>query len=322
MELGRNFTNLLYFNYLSDDEVQKLISGDIEPSDVDALVQIEAKRDIIGQIEAAEEWDLDHVELDGAVPNPYLDFDEEQKQKVREKLNQSEVSLSLHLPYTYVASCLCAPMDRDRKIASDLLKRYIDFANEIDCKYVNAHPGSVPFYHSEGKYRDRVRDNLIKSLIELGGLASDNGISFHIENNVASHMVFVEPEDLIEAVEEVRSEGVDVFFNFDIGHWFTRANFGKEIPTPPEDVIKKLPEDMVKELHLNDYIPEERVFHPPLHDQSGLLLRSNIERYAELVEEKGAELIVVETAFRDLEQIKNRDKVIREETDYLKEIFE
>ncbi|KXA99615.1 hypothetical protein AKJ42_02860 [candidate division MSBL1 archaeon SCGC-AAA261C02] len=162
---------------------------------------------------------------------------------------------------------------------------------------------------------------MVKSLIELGQLAEEEGIAFHVENNTAFDKVFVEPEELIDVVEEVRGQDVEIYFNFDIGHWFTRADQGKEISMPPEEVMNKIPGEMVKELHLNDYIPGKKIFHPPLHKESGLLKRENLERYAGFVKDKGAELIVVETAFRETEQVKNRDEIIEKETQYLKEIL-
>ncbi|KXB04403.1 hypothetical protein AKJ48_02670, partial [candidate division MSBL1 archaeon SCGC-AAA261O19] len=89
---------------------------------------------------------------------------------------------------------------------------------------------------------------MVKSLIELGQLAEEEGIAFHVENNTAFDKVFVEPEELIDVVEEVRGQDVEIYFNFDIGHWFTRADQGKEISMPPEEVMNKIPGEMVKEL--------------------------------------------------------------------------
>lgn len=321
MKIGRSFTNLLYSNYLDEENKEKLMSGEMEVRDTDALVEMEAKGDIPGQIKEAEKIGIDHVELDGAIPNPYLDFSEEEKDKARKAKESSDISLSLHFPYTFVADCLCAPAERERKTASDLLKEYIEFASDIGCSYLNAHPGSVPFYQTEGKYREKVRESLKKSLVELGKFASQKDMDLHIENNVASASVFVEPEELKGVVEDVRSEGVDIYFNFDIGHWLTRADAGREIPVPPENIVKKIPKEMVKELHLNDYIPGKRIFHPPLHEQKGLLQRENVENYAEIVKEKNAELIVLETAFRTREHIKNKEEILRKETNYIEKIF-
>ncbi|MCK4648415.1 hypothetical protein KAT51_02710, partial [bacterium] len=75
------------------------------------------------------------------------------------------------------------------------------------------------------------------------------------------------------------------------------------------------------EIHLNDYIPKIKKFHPPLHYQKGLLKRKNLERFAQVAKEKEVELIVVETAVRDPQELLNAHKLLRDETDYLNEIF-
>lgn len=85
MKIGRNFTNLLYKDFLDEENREKLMSGEYEVHDIDALVQVEAKKNISRQIEAAEEGGMDHVELDGSVPNPYLEFAEEEKEEARRK---------------------------------------------------------------------------------------------------------------------------------------------------------------------------------------------------------------------------------------------
>lgn len=62
--------------------------------------------------------------------------------------------MTSHFRFTFpihVAECLCTPAERDRQMAADLLKRYVDFASEIGCVYLNAHPRAVSFYHAEGK---------------------------------------------------------------------------------------------------------------------------------------------------------------------------
>ncbi|MEW6592070.1 MAG: sugar phosphate isomerase/epimerase [Candidatus Hadarchaeota archaeon] len=321
MKLGRDFTNLLYFGYLSPDDQRKLEAGEITVADMDATVQVPAKGDIAGQVEEAKRQGLDHVELDGAVPNPYLGFTEEQKKKAKEAAKKSGITLSLHHPYTYVGGSVCAPYNEDRKASVELHKKYLEFAAGIGCKNCIIHPGVVPFYHAAGKYYDMIRSSLVKSMIELGSLASSKGIAFHLENNTAFDGAFFEPEDVCSVIDEVRQNGVKIYFNLDIGHWFTRADVGRPVPDPPEDVIKKIPDGMFKELHLNDYVPVKKLFHPPLQEEVGLLKRDNLIRYAQLVKEKGAELIVVETAVKTKEQILRRNEIMRGENEFLRRIL-
>ncbi len=321
MRLGRDFTNLLYFDYLSDAEKRKLESGDLTVADADAMAQLAAKADIPGQVAAAKSLGLDHVELDGAVPNPYLNFKDEQKDRAREAASAKGISLSFHLPYSYVGAAVCSPENYDREASVGLHKRYLGFASEIGCRYAILHPGFIPFYHATGKYLEQARAALVKSLIELGEFSSSNGIDLHLENNTAFDRIFFEPAEICDIVEEVGKSGVKIYFCFDIGHWLTRADIGKPIPKPPERIVEEIPEGVSKEFHLNDYIPYKRIFHPPLDEGVGLLKRKNLERYAELVSGKGVELIVVETAIRNPEQVMRRKEVLKEETEYIQAIF-
>jgi len=321
MRLGRDFTNLLYFEYLSEEDKQRLRVGEIAVLDMDAMVQVTAKADIARQVSVAKSLGLDHVELDGAVPNSYLEFTDDVKREIRDFATKQGISLSLHLPYTYVGASVCAPEEFDRQAAAGLQKHYVEFAAGIGCECCILHPGVVPFYHATGRYLGQVKNNLVKSLLEIGELASILGVELHLENNTAFDNVFIETQEIVEVLEKVRENGLKLHFCFDIGHWFTRADAGKEIPNPPEKIIEEIPSGWFKELHLNDYIPVERLFHPPLHDQVGLLKRENLERYAELVSWKGAELIVVETAIKTKEQVMQRDEILRKETEYLRSIF-
>ncbi|MFN4133819.1 MAG: sugar phosphate isomerase/epimerase family protein, partial [Candidatus Hadarchaeales archaeon] len=280
-----------------------------------------AKKDIAGQVQAAKELGLNHVELDGAVPNPYLSFTKEEKEAARSAAKKAGITLSLHLPYTYVAGSFCAPHESDRVKAVELMKRYVDFASEIGCKYVNVHPGVVPFYHAVGKYLDLIRESLLKSTMELGEYCKSHCVILLLENNTAFDGAFYEPEDLCTIIEKARSQGAEVYLNFDIGHWFTRADVGKDIPDPPEKIMEEIPDGMFKELHLNDYVPGKRLFHPPLHEGVGPLKRENLVRYAEILKRKGAELVVLETAIKTKEQVLASAEILKEETEFIRGIF-
>jgi len=321
MRLGRDFTNFLYFDYLSEVEKREFESGGLTVADVDATAQLAAKADIPGQVAVAKSLGLDHIELDGAVPNPYLNFEDEQKRRAKEAASANGVSLSFHLPYSYVGAAICSPEDYDRRASLDLHKRYLGFASEVGCTYAVIHPGFMPSYHATGRYLEQARAALVRSLIELGEFSSSNGIDLHLENNTAFDLIFFEPAEICSILDEVEKSGVKVYFCFDIGHWLTRANVGKPILNPPERVIEEIPDGIFKELHLNDYIPGKKIFHPLLHEGVGMLKRKNLEHYAELVSGKGAELIVVETAIRTKEQVVRRKELLKEETEYLQAIF-
>ncbi len=315
MKIGRNFANLLYANYL-DGGKKRLLSKRIF-ADVGVEVEIKAKADVVGQIAAARTLGIDHVELDGTVPNPYLRFNKDQKREVMEISISNDVGLSLLLPSAFIASGLCSPDEYSRRLAIKLQKRYIEFASDIGCKYCVVHPGWVPFYHASGKNLEKVHSNLIKSLTELGKFAFDKGIILHLKNNPAPSLVFTEVSEVVNIVRKVREGGVDLAFCFDIGHWLSHVDANGSIPSQPESVIEQIPAKLIEELHLSDYVPGEGIFCPPLHEQLGLIKRENLRRYMGLVKKKKAKLIVVSTALRPEERINRGNKILREETRYL-----
>jgi len=131
----------------------------------------------------------------------------------------------------------------------------------------------------------------------------------------------VEPEELIEVIKEVRKKGVEIYLNFDIGHWFTRIDAGKEIKIKPEEVIKNIPSEYIYELHLNDYIPQKRIFHPPLNRFQGLLRYENLVNYFQICRKKNVHLIVMETAVRSVEDIINSKEIIKQENEEILKIY-
>lgn len=321
MRLGRDFTNFLYLDYLSEEDKRRLEAGELSVGDVNALVGLAAKADIPRQIEVAKSLGLNHVELDGAVPNPFLGLSDGQKAQAREVASSKGITLSLHLPYTYAGSALCSPSPHERREALELLNSYLSFASEVNCRYAVLHPGLVPPYHVAEAYLRQVRGWLESALAELAIRASELGIKLHLENNTAFDLILYELPELLELVERVRERGAELYFCFDLGHWFTRADAGGEIPNPPERVLEEIPKGMTLELHLNDYVVGRREFHPPLHEGRGLLKRSNLKRFSRLAVELGAELVVVETALRTREEIMKRWEILEAETRFLKELF-
>ncbi|MDI6819466.1 MAG: sugar phosphate isomerase/epimerase family protein [Candidatus Hodarchaeaceae archaeon] len=325
MRLGRDFTNCLVFDYLTDEQKRGVAYGQIDPSSMNALAIAKAKMDVERQIQVTRELGFEHLELDADSPNPYLNFDAPRRRAIREAAKSSDITLSLHLPYSYIGGSLCCPQDSDRAIAVELHKRCIEFASNIGAKYATTHPGSVPWYQRAGRYFDRARDALIRSLLELGQFANDRSLALCLENNTAFDGILSEPEECLAVIAEVQERGIYIYFNFDIGHWLTRADVGKPVPEPPENVLEPLPPDMLKELHLNDYVPKENmgegIFHPPIHLGWGFLKRGNLERYARLVKRKGVEVVVLETAMKSTAQALERYELLRAESEFVREIF-
>jgi sugar phosphate isomerase/epimerase len=311
----------LVYDYLSDDEKRMVATGRIGLASMNAIAAKKAKTDVEGQIELTRKLGFSHVELDADAPNPYLEFNAQQKRAIRESAKSHDVTLSLHLPYSYISGSICCPQESDRTLAVELHKRCIEFASDIGAKYIIMHPGNVPPYQAVGRFRDYAREALIKSLLELGELTSDRGMALHLENNTPFQGILFEIEECIAVVREVRERGVDVYFNFDIGHWLARADAGRSIPESPENVLEQLPPDMLKELHLNDYLAGEYKFHPPLHLGFGFLKLGNIERYARLVKRKNVEVVVLETALQSVEQVLDRERILFDESKYIREAF-
>jgi len=322
LRIGRNFTNLLETMYLTDDEKKALKEGKLTVLDMDAKVQVKSKRNISFQIEIAKEIGIDHVELDGGIPNPFLSMTDKEIEKSKSKSKELGITLSLHLPYTFIAESIVSFQREEREVAVNLLKRYIDFAEKLNCISVNMHPGRVPFYQAEGRYLEIVREGIKESLTELANYSSKKGIKFHLENNTYFDNIFKEVDEIVELLLSLRKKDVDISFCFDIGHWFTRGSFSLEIPDPPEDIFLKIPDELLWEVHLNDYIVEKKKFHPPLHYQSGPLKKENLKKLAKYFKEKGVELVVVETAVRDVDELLNSKELLLKESSYLREVLE
>ncbi|MBU3956458.1 sugar phosphate isomerase/epimerase [bacterium] len=326
MRLGRNFTNMLETTYLSESQKQDLKAGKLTVPGIDATVQGKSKADIIGQIDVIKSIGLNHIELDGGVPNPFLAMSDADVIKAKKYAQEKGVSISVHLPYTFVAQSVVTFQEEDRIAACSLMKRYIDFAQKLGARLVNMHPGSVPFYQATGKYLDLANESLRKSTIELAGYCKEKGLLMHVENNTAFDTIGVEQDDMLSLMKDVRAGGLDVKYCFDIGHWFTRAlpQFGKKaLADPVESIIETIPAEMLYEVHLNDFVidGEKFKFHPPLHRQQGFLKRSNLENINKLFKKKGVEIVVVETAVRDMDDLLNGIEVLKEESAYLAEIF-
>ncbi|MBN1899043.1 MAG: sugar phosphate isomerase/epimerase [Spirochaetes bacterium] len=321
MKLGRNFTNLLHYNYLTDEEKKLLEKGELNSEDVGALCSVRKKADILGQIEAAKEIGFSHIELDGAVPNPFLEFTRSEIIEVKEALKKEKMTISFHLPYTFVGAAVCAIQKEDRELSVELHKKYLEFAGHLGCLSAVIHPGGIPFYHARSRYIQEYKKGLLESLMELTDFAQAREIKLHLENETAFHNFVFTPDELLEVVRTIRDKGKELYLNLDIGHWFTVIDEGFQVPEQPEKVIEKFPSEFLYELHLNDYVPDEKIFHPPLHEGLGLLKKDNLKRYFEIVQRKGVKLVVIETAVRRKEDLEHGMDIARKESLFIQEIL-
>jgi len=319
MRLGRNFTNTFVIDVLKEEDQKKVLSGEIDLFSMNALGLVEFKKRVSFQIKKAKELGISHIELDADIPSPYKEIATDERFKIREEAEKNDITLSLHLPYSNsgVGCAVSCIQEEDRIFAVELQKYYIDFAKDIGAKYLNMHPGTAPFYMASPLFFEKIENSFVRSVCELAEYAKP--LKLHVENNVSFDTIYVEPEDLIRAVEKCRNKGAEVYLNLDIGHWFTRAEKGKPIPENPENVMKKIPKEFVCELHLNDYVPKKIIFHPPLHLTEGPLQKQNLINYGKIIKELNPEVVILETALKTKEQIAQREDLLTEETRYVKE---
>lgn len=322
MKLGRDFTNFLLYDYLDETQKRALASGRLDLVSAGALALNRAKADVERQLGLLQELGFEHLELDADPPSPYLDFSPSRKREVREAAEAAGVSLSLHLPYSYGGSALCCPQPEDRRVALRLHLACLRFASEVGCRYAVVHPGQPPFYQTSPKYLELAKRALVGALAELSAEASRLGIALCLENNSALSGAFFEPEELLEVVQGVRDRGRELYLNFDLGLWLTRADAGMEVQDPPELVLEPIPPEVFKELHLNDYVAGERRFHPLLHLGWGMLKRANLQRFARIAKRKGVEVVVLESALQNVEQVFDRMELLKAESKYVREVFE
>ncbi len=317
IKLGRNFTNLFVVDVLDKSQREKVLSGEIDLFSMNAIGLVEFKRRVKFQVDKAVEYGLNHIELDCDVPAPYAAMPKDERFAIRDYAREKGISFSVHLSYSGIGSGVACIQEEDRQKAVELHKLHIEFAKDIGALYLNMHPGTAPFYMNSPLFLEKIEKSLLKSVLELVDYAGD--CKFHIENNVSFDNIYVEPEVIIPFVEKCRENGAEVYFNLDIGHWFTRAEQGKKIPDRPEEVMKKIPKNLVKELHLNDYVPKKIIFHPLLHLTEGPLQKKNLIEYGKIVRTLEPEVIILETALKTKEQIAEREKLVREETAYVRE---
>ncbi|PKN00209.1 MAG: hypothetical protein CVU78_02415 [Elusimicrobia bacterium HGW-Elusimicrobia-2] len=321
IRLGRNFTNLFIVDVLPEETRNKILSGEIDMFSMNALGLVEFKKNVLKQLDMAKAQGLNHIELDADMPNPYAGFTKEERSAIRKKAEDNDITLSVHLSYSGIGSGVACIQKEDRQKAVELQKLYIDFAKDIGAKHVNMHPGTAPFYMSSPIWLEKIEAALIESVLELAEYGGD--INFHIENNVSFDTLYVEPEDIIRLVGKCRKKGAEVYFNLDIGHWFTRAlapgGNAKPVPEHPEEIMKTIPKEMVKELHLNDFVPKTFTFHPPLHLTEGPLQKENLIAYGKIVRALEPEVIILETAAKVKEYLVQRNELVKEELEYVKE---
>ncbi|HOW28422.1 MAG TPA: sugar phosphate isomerase/epimerase family protein [Elusimicrobiota bacterium] len=321
MRIGRNWTNLLNFDYMDEGQKKSFLEGKLTVPDMDATIQGRLKRDVKRQIDKCVETGLQHVELDGGIPNPYLQMPVKELETIKQYAEKKDITLSLHLPYTFTAIATCGFQEEDRIAAVDMLKRYIDVAHRLGCRYCVMHPGSIPYYQATGKYLDISNAMLTKSLLELGHYTRAKDMYLHMENNTKFDSTHIIPEDSIGMLEEIWDKA-QVKYCFDLAHTFTVYKHQSEIPLPVEAQYEKIPAKFYYAIHIGDFVPEKALFHPPLFRESGVIKRETWKNIFRLFRRKGVQYVVIETAVREREDMIEGDQLQREEAAWIKSVFD
>ena len=218
MKLGRNFTNTLIADVLDEESRRKIISGEMDLFSLNAMGLRKFKKDVFGQLDAAKRLSLDWLELDCDVPNPYLDFSDEECKKIKDKAEKCGIELSVHLSYSSVGKEVSCIQNYERELVVGLHKKYLDFASKISAKSCVLHPGTAPFYFLSPLFLQELEAALLKTLNVLFEDADEKGIKLHLENNVSFDNIYWETDDVLRVVEKMRNKGKELYFNFDIGH--------------------------------------------------------------------------------------------------------
>lgn len=323
MKFGRNFTNTLIAEVLDPQKREQVISGEIDLFSLNALGIMDFKKDVLFQIDAIKKLGFNWLELDCDVPNPYLDFSDDDCRIIKDKADENGVELSVHLSYSGVGKEVSNIQNYERNLVVNMHKKYLDFAGRIGAKTCVLHPGTAPFYFLSPVFLEKIENSLVETLNTLIPYAKEKSIVFHLENNVSFDNIYWQIDDLVRVIEKVRAQGHELYFNFDIGHWFTMAEKGQDIPENFLDTVSKIPPELVYEIHLNDYVPKKIIFHPPLLDTPGLLTKDVLKEYLMILKNKlKPEVIVLETAFKTKEQIAKRWELLEQETGYIRELWD
>ena len=322
MRLGRDFTNLLEFEYLSKEDRADFLAGKLTVSDMDATVQIKVKADVARQCQVAAETGLQHVELDGGIPNPYLSMTPDQIKKSREAAEKYEITLSMHLPYTFTAIATCGFQEEDRQTSVAYLKRYLDIASALGCKFTVMHPGQIPYYQAVGRYLEISNRALLASLTELGEYSDKKKMPLHMENNTFWDGRLYTAAECLPIFEQVRARGINLKFCFDLAHEFTGFKTLDEIPAHPEELYHSVPNELYMGIQIGDFIPEGRLFHPPMHRLLGRLKREHLVAMFRIFREKGVQYVVIESAVREREDLIQAFDLQAAEAKFMREAFD
>lgn len=339
VRIGRDLTNYLSYHFCYPDE-RKIMdeeykNGKYFPSLLE-FGKIRQKASIKAQLAVIKALKLHHLELDFNPKHPYgnmFDNFKEYFKEARELAEKDNISLSVHLSYSYVTSSVCSPQASHRVACQNLLKKELDIAELVHPKYVVCHGGTIPFWEDTPENKPFLIKALIETLTELAKYAEQKGIILELENNVYADNCFYKIEDCIAVIDEVRKVADNVLFCFDAGHYLTMADGGIDI----SKLEKVLEEEKVAKyssglMHLNGYIPKKfdkdgkqipgtGTYHPLLHLEESPLKKANIRNHCELNRKIDTKIVVLESAAGRFTKLLNANEHLKTETQFILECF-
>ncbi len=336
---GRDLTNQISYFFCTKEEraeIERLVKGgSVYPPLLDQG-KYRQKASIIGQLKIIHALGMNHLELDFNPKHPYEAMYQKKRElfeEARDYATELGLTTSVHLSYSYTAASVCAPQKAHRNASVEMLKQEIDIAEVFGAKYLIIHGGVVPFWEADELNRPFLIKALVDSLSELAMYAQNKGMILELENNVVADNCFHEIEEVMEVIEQVNNKGYKLLFCFDIGHYITRKDIGKDI----SKLVKVMEDPMVAKystglMHLNSYIPKEYdkdgkvkpgtgKYHPLLHKERSPLSLSDIKEHARLNNEIGTDVVIIESAARSFQEMLNMNEDLSHESQAILDCF-
>jgi len=339
VRLGRDFTNQLSYHFCKPEEKKQADDDNkngVWYPDILATGVQRQKVALGSQLDVIAALKMHHLELDLNPKQPYdkmLQSHPEVFAAFRTKAAEMDISVSTHLSYAYVTASVCAPQAYHRAAGLVTIKREIDIAAALGSKHVVMHGGTIPWWEDNPGNQMYLSQGLTDTLVQAGRYAEEKGIILHLENNVVVDSCFYKIEDCMDVIDAVQKQGVNVLFNFDVGHFMTCADKGMDI-SALETILEdeRVAKYSTGIQHLNGYIPQEKDeagnikpgtgrYHPLLHKEESPLKVPNIKNHARLNREIGTFAVTVESAASGYKDMIDMDAQLVEETQLVLECF-
>lgn len=165
-------------------------------------------RDVLDEVRALIELDLDYLELTVEWPGASLERVREVRGDVLNLLSTRDLDVVVHAPwYLEIASPYEGVRDGAMRYAEGLL----DLAAELDAPFVTVHPYTPGWL---ARYRDEARRLNLDAMRRLVAKGVELGVRVHVEN--VDHGAFSSVSDILYLLGALPELG----FTLDLGHAF------------------------------------------------------------------------------------------------------